>query len=249
MSKRVAIITGANRGIGRVIALAMARHGFSVVVNWFEDASANESLKAQLTTLGTEHLFVEGDVSKSVDVDRLFAETVARFGTVDVLVNNAAIQRDSGALDIPEADFDRTLAVNLRGPFLCAQRAGRIMAAKGSGRIINISSIHQFVPKRSFLPYAISKAGLGMLTKNLALELGPQGVAVVGIAPGGVQSTMADRAPDVLIASTPIREIAAPEDVAEAVLYLASKSARFANGSTLVLDGGLMLGPYTRSDF
>lgn len=179
----------------------------------------------------------------------MLAGAVDRFGTLDLLVNNAAIQIDAPVLDIREQDFDRVLNVNLRGAFICAQQAGRIMAAKRRGRIVNISSIHEFVPKRGFLSYAVAKAGLGMLTKSLALELGPMGVVVVGIAPGGVKSTMADRVPDVLIQSTPVRDIAEPEEVAQAVLYAASDAARFFNGSTLRMDGGLTLGPYTRSDF
>jgi glucose 1-dehydrogenase len=249
MIQQVAIVTGANRGIGRAIALELARRGYRTVINWLDDPQRNDSLAAELDAIGAPYLFQQGDVSLETDVDSLMDQTIRQFGQIDVLVNNAAIQRDAAAIDINIADFDRTLAVNLRGPFLCAQRAARRMIERKQGRIINISSIHQFVPKRSFLPYALSKAALGMLTKNLALEFGPAGIAVVGLAPGGVQSTMADRSPDVLINSTPIRGIATPEDVAEAVLYLASNSARFVNGSTLVMDGGLMLGPYTRSDF
>jgi len=246
---RVAMITGANRGIGRVIAREMGKRGYRIVVNWHDGPEQNEPFQRELSELGIEHYFVRADVSNAADVGAMFDGVLEHFGTINVLVNNAAIMIKGPALETSEQDFDRVLAVNLRGPFLCSQRAGRIMAKAGCGRIINISSIHQFVPKRDFTPYALSKAGLGMLTKSFALELGPMGVVVVGIAPGGVKSTMADRVPDVLIGSTPVRAIAEPEEVAEAVIYAASDSARFLNGSTILMDGGLTLGPYTRADF
>ena len=246
---RVAMITGANRGIGRVIALEMGRAGYRLALNWFEEPARTEALSDELTALGYDFHFEQGDVSVAADVDRMIAPFVTRFGRLDVLVNNAATLREAPALELAEADLDRVLAVNLKGAFLCAQRAARVMAGQGWGRIINISSVHQFVPKRHSLPYNLAKAGLGMLTKSLALELGPLGIVCVGVAPGGVEATMKDREPTTLIQATPVRAIAQPEEIAAAVIFLASDQARFANGATLLMDGGLTLGPYTRDDF
>lgn len=238
---KVVLVTGASHGIGREIALAFGREGANVAVNYATDADAAVAVAAEIRALGAEALAVKADVSLPSEVQSMVDRVVHEFGPIDVLVNNAGVVRRGGLFDISEEMWDEVLDVNLKGTFLCAQAVAKGMQERGQGVIVNIASMRGVEGAASSMHYAAAKAGVIALTKCLAKELAPS-VRAVGVAPGYVDTRIqaglsADQRAAVE-AGTPLARFGAPEDIASAVLFLASDRATYVTGQTLLVDGG-----------
>jgi glucose 1-dehydrogenase len=240
---KVAIVTGASSGIGYAIAQLFARHGAAVAINYLAHADEAKKLVGEIEAAGGRAVALKGDVSDAEDVEALVATTVKTFGRLDVLVNNAGIEQHTPLLEIGEEDWDRTIAVNLKGPFLCTQAAARRMQKDG-GSIVNISSIHEDFPFPGSTPYVAAKGGLRMLMRNASLELAQYGIRVNNVAPGAIATpinaaTLADPAKvEELQRIVPLERLGEPSEVAEVVLFLASDRASYVTGSTYYVDGG-----------
>jgi glucose 1-dehydrogenase len=239
---RVALVTGAGSGIGYAIAQRLGAEGAKVAVNYFH-AYADEANALATQTGGRAY---EADVSKEGDV-RAMTDAIAQdLGPLNVLVNNAGIEKPTPVLDVDEANWDVTIAVNLKGPFLCLQAAARQMRAHGGGSIVNISSVHEDFPFPGYTPYCASKGGLRMMMRNAALELAEHGIRVNNVAPGAIATpinaaTLADPAKvERLHQLIPLQRLGEPADVAEVVLFLASDRSSYVTGSTYYVDGGLV---------
>jgi glucose 1-dehydrogenase len=243
---KVALVTGAGSGIGHAIAERFAREGAAVAINYLGHGDEAETLARDVEAAGGKAAALEADVSDSAAVEALVAQVVERFGRLDVLVNNAGIEKSQPLLEIDEASWDRTLAVDLKGPFLCLQAAARRMQDGGRGSIVNISSVHEDFPFPSYAPYAAAKGGLRMLMRNAALELAPLGIRVNNIAPGAIATpinaaTLADPAKVKRLQQiVPLMRLGKPEEVAEVALFLASDRSSYVTGSTYYVDGGLV---------
>ncbi len=247
LAGKVALVTGASSGIGAAIALELARQGAAVVVNYRSEADAAHAIVAQITGAGGQAIAVGADVSKSAEVNAMVQQTVAELGQVDVLVNNAGMEHGTPFLDKTEEEWNRVIAVDLTGPFLCTQAAAREMVkAKRRGTIINISSVHEDLPFPGYADYCAAKGGLRMLCRNLALELAPYQINIVNVGPGAIatpinKATLEDPAKKAaLIREIPLGRIGTAEEVAHLVAYLASDAASYITGTTIFIDGGLM---------
>jgi len=242
---KVAIVTGAGRGIGAAIAGSFARAGADLVIADIDEDSARK-VAGSLQLIGRKALAVKTDVASSVDVDRLFATVQEKFAGVDILINNTGIWFRKPFLEIADGEWDNVLSVNLKGTFMCSQRAARLMTAKRSGCIVNIAShAGLFYSRGQGVHYAASKAAIIQMTRVLAFELGPLGIRINAIAPGGINTgspsgvaqtdTVAGQA---LSRVNPLGHRGEPEDIAGAALFLASPMAGFITGQTLVVNGG-----------
>jgi glucose 1-dehydrogenase len=243
---KVALVTGAATGIGKAIAMEMARRGASVVINYIgKPDPAQDAVNSIKRENGTA-LAIEADVSNSEQVSRMIAQTVSQLGHIDVLVNNAGIEKEVPFLELAEDDWDRIIAVDLKGPFLCTQAAAREMVKRGKGTVINISSVHEDLPFPGYAPYCAAKGGLRMLCRDLALELAKFNINIVNVAPGAIDTPINERTlknPEKVLAlkrEIPLGRVGKPEDVAKLVCYLASDDASYITGTTVVIDGGLM---------
>ncbi len=244
---KVAIVTGGNTGIGKAIALELARQGANIVINYISHPEATQDLEQQILAFGNQAIGVEADVSQVPQIQNLVETAVAKLGRVDIMVNNAGIETRSSLLDTTEQQYDRVLAVNLKGAFFGSQSAARQMIKQGDGgRIINISSVHEDWPMPGNTPYCLSKGGMRMLTRTAAVELAPHNILVVGVGPGAIatrinDSTMKDPALlEKLDAAIPLRRMARPEEIATVVAFLAGEGATYITGTTVFVDGALM---------
>ena len=248
MNARPAVlVTGANSGIGKEIARRLARAGYDVAINYKVDAPAAASLAGSLAELGGRAIAVHADVANRQETEEMFRFVLGEFGKLDALVNNAAVQVWKPLLEVQEAEWDRVISTNLRGCFLCTQRAAQHMKERRSGAIVNIGSGCNKVPFPNLSSYTASKGGIEMFTKSAALELGPFGIRVNCVAPGAIDTerTRAEL-PDFAgswARLTPLRRIGTPEDVADAVEFLLGDRASFVSGQTLGVDGGLFAQP------
>jgi glucose 1-dehydrogenase len=247
LQNKVALVTGSSQGIGRGIAVRLAEAGADLVINGrHENEEARETLE-QVHALGRRACFIAGDVAEPESCYQLVEAAVEQMGRLDILVNNAGVQAHAAFLDASEADYDKVLNVNLRGPFFLAQAFARHLRDSGrGGRIINNSSVHEDLPFPNFTSYCASKGGLKMLMRNLAIELAPLGITVNNVAPGAIETPI-NRAlmnqPDKLqslLENIPAKRLGQPRDVAGAVAFLASDEADYITGTTLVIDGGLL---------
>lgn len=243
LKDKVAIVTGAGRGIGRGIALTLAREGAKVIVS---DLNHEDCLSvvAELEKQGAQALAVQCDVSQKEAVDKLMAETTAKFGTLDILVNNAGIYPFKSFLEMSESEWDKVINVNLKSIFLAAQAAAKIMPA--GGKIVNISSIAAFVGFAGLTHYCASKGGMNGMTRALALELAEKKINVNNVAPGAIETpgatgAMTEEARKQTSSNIPWGRMGQPEDIAAAVAFLASAGADYITGQTLVVDGGYIL--------
>jgi glucose 1-dehydrogenase len=236
---RVAIVTGAGSGIGRATAARLVRDGYRVVVAEIDEARA----AAVATELGEAALPFAVDVSASTAVEALVAACLERFGGLDVMVANAGVPHGAPFLELSEDTWERVLAVNLKGVFLCGQAAARAMAAAGRpGAIVNVASTYAEVTEGGASAYSASKGGVRMLTKSMALELGPHRIRVNAVGPGWIRTGMnpLDDPDEVaqLEPTIPLQRVGLPEDVADVIAFLASEDARYVSGQTLFVDGG-----------
>jgi glucose 1-dehydrogenase len=245
LAGKVAIVTGAGSGIGFAIAQLFAQNGATVAINYLGHGDDAQKLAAQIEADGGKAAALEADVSNAAAVEALVATTVEKFGKLDILVNNAGIEQSQPLLEIDEANWDRTIAVDLKGPFLCLQAGARRMQESG-GAIVNISSIHEDFPFPGFTPYAAAKGGLRMLMRNASLELAPYGIRVNNIAPGAIATpinaaTLADPAKVKRLQElVPLRRMGTAEEVAQVALFLASERSSYVTGSTYYVDGGIV---------
>ena len=257
LAGQAALITGANSGIGRAIALAYGRAGAAVAVNYVTDAPAADAVVREIEALGGRAVAIHADVSQEADVEALFAQAIEAFGTLHIVVCNAGLQRDATAHAMTLAQWNTVIGVNLTGQFLCARAAIREFMRRGidetvsraAGKILCISSVHEAIPWAGHVNYATSKGGVQMLMKTLAQEVAPLRIRVNAIAPGAIRTpinTAAWQTPEAmesLLRLIPYGRIGEPEDVARAAVWLASDLADYVTGTSLFVDGGMTLYP------
>lgn len=250
LKDKVAIITGARRGMGRSHALLLAKAGAKVVVS---DISLEDCQKVveEIEKQGGEALAIKCDVSKKGEVDEMLRKTIEKWGKIDILVNNAGIAQFVPFLKMTEEDWDRTLDINLKGYFLCAQACAKEMAKQKSGVIINITSVamgQQGVGFPNIVHYCASKGGIVGMTEALAVELAPYNIRVNAIAPGMIETPMIDpikkdpKMMEAMLARLPMRRVGRSEEVSDLVVFLASGKSSYITGSTIIIDGGWLAG-------
>jgi glucose 1-dehydrogenase len=261
LARQIAIVTGASSGIGSACALALGAAGAKVVVNYSglskNSADQAAAVVSEITRNGSEAVAIRADVSKEADVETMFAQTVQRFGTVHILVNNAGIQRDAAFTDMTWAQWQQVMDVNLGGQFLCARAACREFLRRGMqpeisravGKIICMSSVHEVIPWGGHVNYAASKGGVMLFMKSLAQEVAKHRIRVNSIGPGAIQTPInrpaweSKEALDALLTLIPYGRIGQPDDIGRAAVWLASDEADYVTGTTLFVDGGMTLYP------
>jgi 3-oxoacyl-[acyl-carrier protein] reductase len=251
LADRVTIVTGAAQGIGAACAERFAREGAPVAL-WDVDDARGAELARRLQVSGQRALHVHCDVSRAAEVRAALDATLATFGRVDVLVNNAGIFKAADFLDVTEADWDAVIGVNLKGAFLVGQACARAMAAQGRGAIVNMSSVNGLMAIPSIASYNASKGGINQLTRAMALALADRGVRVNAVAPGTIATALAaqavltsDEARQRILGRTPLRRLGEPAEVAEVVAFLASDAASYLTGQIVYADGGRLALNYT----
>ena len=252
-----ALVTGANSGIGRGVAIALGQAGADVVVNYVVDDGAAEAVVAEIEKSGARAYAHKTDVSSEQEVSAMFARMMQKFGTIDILVNNAGLQRDSAFHEMTLEKWNKVLSVNLTGQFLCAREAIREFLRRGvvpsvssaAGKIICVSSVHQEIPWAGHANYATSKGGIKLLMESMAQEVAPKRIRVNAIAPGAIRTPInttawqTRKAYDRLMTLVPYGRIGEPEDIARAAVWLASDHSDYVVGTTLFVDGGMTLYP------
>jgi len=244
---KVAIVTGAATGIGKAIATLFAHEGARVIIDYVGKPDTATEAVRQIEGAGGQARAIQADISDETQVKSLVQQCVAAYGRLDILVNNAGIETKMPFLDTPLDYWEKVIAINLRGPWLCTQSAVRQMVAQGgNGRIINISSIHEDLPMPTNTPYCMTKGGLRMMMRTLAVELAPHQITVNNIGPGAIDTPMdapLKEHPEQmarLLAEIPLGRMGRPEEVAELAVYLASDAASYVTGSTMFIDGGML---------
>lgn len=250
------LVTGATSGIGQAIAIRFAQEGCNIAINYRkspEGAEDTEEMAMQkacgdVENCGVKSLLVQGDVSQEEDIVRMVHTVVEQLGSLDILVNNAGIQTEGSSHEIETADFDRVIAVNLRGAYLCARETIKhLLSQNRPGIIINISSVHEIIPRPMYVSYSISKGGMENMTKTLALEYANRGIRVNAVAPGATITPINEAWTDdpekkaIVESHIPMGRAGTAEEMAAAVAFLASDEAAYITGQTLFVDGGLTL--------
>jgi len=241
---QAALVTGASRGIGKEIALELARNGCKVAVNYYNDPSPFiDATVSEIRALGAEVLPIEADIRASEQVSAMFERVIGSFGRLDILVNNAGVQTWKPLLDVTEEEWDLVIDTNLKGCFVCTQRAARYMKDHGGGSIVNLGSGCNKLAFPGLVAYTASKGGIEMFTKEAAVELGPYGIRVNCIAPGSIESERTKTEdPDYAgtwSKMTPLGRVGTVADIAPTVVFLASKASSFISGQTIWIDGAL----------
>lgn len=244
LENRVAIVTGGGRGIGRAIVKRFAQEGAKVVIAQRDQASG-ESTRDDVRAVGGTAIFVQTDISKRETVKHLAEETVAEFGGIDILVNNAAKLGLNGPfLETTQEEWDKVIGTNLTGAFMCGQECARVMAHSRRGSIINISSINGTVPLPHCCAYASAKGGMNILTRSMAIDLAPYGIRVNVLSPGPIQSRLPEDAPAQKNMHALLGRRGLTKEIASAALFLASDEASFITGESLTVDGGSLVNGY-----
>jgi len=252
-----ALVTGANSGIGKAVALGLARAGADVAVNYITHPETADEVAHEIEGMGRKAITLKADVSNEDEVDRMFADAIAHFGTLHISVSNAGLQRDSPFDEMTLEQWNTVIGVNLTGQFLCTRAATREFKRRGviaavsqaAGKIICMSSVHQVIPWAGHANYAASKGGVMLLMKSIAQELAPHFIRVNGIAPGAIRTPINKAAWDTdeayadLMTLVPYKRIGEPDDIAQAAVWLASDASDYVTGATLFVDGGMTLYP------
>ena len=248
LDQKVAIVTGSDSGIGRGIAIEFAKEGASVVVNYAHAKDKAEEVRQTASQYNGGRVFVvQADVSQYQQAMNLIQQAVDHFGKLDIMVNNAGMEIHSPFLDVTEDQYDKVMAIDLKGTFFCAQAAAREMVKRTiAGRIINISSVHEDLAMPQNVPYCCAKGGMRMLTRTICLELAPHNITVNNIGPGAIDTPIdADVKADpqkwnALMSEIPLHRMGQPEEIGKLAVYLASEAAGYVTGATFFIDGGLM---------
>lgn len=247
LAYKVAIVTGGGTGIGRATSIALAQAGAAVMINYLHSEDQAEDTLRQITRADGRAALVQGDVSRTEDIQRLIERTVQTFGRLDVMVNNAGVETRTSVLETSEQQFEQVISVNLKGAFFGTQYAARQMIAQGGGgRIINISSIHEAWPAPGNTAYCCAKGGIRMLTSTAGVELAPYGITVVGVGPGAIATAMnasvrADPEQQAaLLSAIPLGRVGEASEIASLVAWLASDQPGYVTATTFFIDGGMM---------
>ena len=242
---KVALVTGASRGIGKAIALMLAKNGADIAVNFAGSTAAAEAVAAEIEKMGRKAILVQGDVSKADVCAEIVDKVVSELGHIDILVNNAGITRDTLLLRMKEEDWDAVLNTNLKGVFNCTKAAVKYMAKQRSGSIVNISSVVALMGNAGQANYAAAKAGILGFTRSVAKEMAARGIRVNAVTPGFIKtdmtSVLSEKVVAAMEASIPLARLGEPEDIAKAVLFLVSDNAAYITGQTLHVDGGMVM--------
>ena len=242
---KTALVTGASRGIGRAVALALAAAGARVAINYAGNVKAAEEVKAAVEAAGGTAILCQADVADSAAVEAMVAAVVKEFGTIDILVNNAGITRDTLLMRMKDEDFAKVLDTNLKGVFYCTKAVSKLMMKKRAGRIVNMASVIGLVGNAGQANYAAAKAGVIGFSKSVAKELASRGITVNVVAPGFIGTDMTAGLPESvkekMLTDIPLGRMGEPEDVASAVLFLASDQASYITGQVVNVDGGMVM--------
>jgi glucose 1-dehydrogenase len=254
---QIALITGADSGIGKGVAIAMAQAGAKVLINYVHNRNAAEETVNVIQASGGEAFAHQADVSKESEVQAMFAKIIETYGAIDILVNNAGLQKDARFVDMTLDEWNTVININLTGQFLCSREAAKLFIKRGvvegvsraAGKIICMSSVHEVIPWAGHVNYAASKGGISMFMKSIAQELAPNKIRVVGIAPGAIQTPInkeawqTPEALEKLLTLVPYNRIGKPEDIGKLAVWLASDEADYITGTTIFMDGGMTLYP------
>ena len=242
---KTALVTGASRGIGRAVALCLAAEGARVAINYAGNVKAAEEVKASVEAAGGTAILCQADIADSAAVEAMVADVVKEFGAIDILVNNAGITRDTLLMRMKDEDFAKVLDTNLKGVFYCTKAVSKLMMKKRSGRIVNMASVVGLVGNAGQTNYAAAKAGVIGFSKSAAKELASRGITVNVVAPGFIGTDMTADLPETVkekaLADIPLGKMGEPEDVANAVLFLASDQASYITGQVVNVDGGMVM--------
>ncbi len=242
-NRKLALVTGASKGIGKAIAIRLAQSNIDLVINYNKDLQGAEDTKKQCEKYGVRTKIVQGNMSREEDVDFLFKEIIDEFGKIDILVNNAGITRDGLLISMKEEDFRDVIDVNLISAFYTMKKAARLMARKRYGRIINLSSVVGIRGNTGQINYSASKAGLIGMTKSLAKEMASRNINANALAPGFIETDMTEKldskTKEKILNEIPLKRLGKPEDVANLVNFLVSKEADYITGQVISVDGGM----------
>lgn len=260
LREQAAIVTGGSSGIGKASAIALGREGAAVTVVYHGNREGGEETAHAIEQAGGRALVIQGNVADEDDVKEVVARTRAQFGTVDILLSNSGIQKDAAFLDMTLKDWETVISVNLTGQFLCARECLKVMCEQGvrdgvskaAGKVICMSSVHQFIPWAGHVNYAAAKGGVHLLAESIAQEFAPRKIRVNILAPGAIKTSInkdawqSEQGREKLMDLIPYQRIGDPRDVAEAVVWLASDESDYITGATLIIDGGMKLYPAFR---